>query len=42
MKGSYEDFSKGYKLKPNYKNEEVRSRYENMRVILKERKRFMG
>ena len=42
MKKSYEDFSKGYKLKPNYKNEEVRSRYENMRDILKERKRFMG
>ena len=42
MKKSYDDFSKGYKLKPNYKNEEVRSRYENMRDILKERKRFMG
>jgi len=37
-KGAYEDFSKGFKLKPNYKNEAVKSRYGILRDIVKDKK----
>ena len=37
-KGAYEDFSKGFKLKPNYKDEVVKSRYGVLRDIVKDKK----